>query len=276
MIDSRAQLSITRQCRLPELSRASHYRFRVPRRETETVLRRSLEAVYERHPYYGSRRMQLALRDRGLEVGLRRLRRLMRAMGLEPIHPKPRTSVKDPAHETYPYLLRRRRIEAPNAVWAADITSMPMRRGHVYRVAVMDWTSRRILSWRLSNTLDVSFCVVALNEALARHGCPTVFNTDQGSQFTSRAFLEVLRGHGIAISMDGKGCWRDNVMVERFWRSLKYECVHLHAFEDPREADARIAAWIEFYNHQRRHQGLANRTPDAVYHDASEPHQDAA
>ena len=155
MIDSRAQLSITRQCRLLELSRASHYRFRAPRRETETALRRSLEAIYERHPYYGSRRMQLALRDRGWEVGRRRLRRLMRARSLEPIHPKPRTSVKDPAHETYPYLLRRRRIEAPNAVWAADITSMPMRRGHVYRVAVMDWYSRRILSWRLSNTLDV-------------------------------------------------------------------------------------------------------------------------
>ena len=153
MIDSRAKLSITRQCRLLELSRASHYRSRAPRRETETALRRSLEAIYERHPYYGSRRMQLALQDRGWEVGRRRLRRLMRAMGLEPIHPKPRTSVKDPAHETYPYLLRRRRIDGPNAVWAADITYIPMRRGHVYLVAVMDWYSRRILSWRLSNTL---------------------------------------------------------------------------------------------------------------------------
>ena len=220
--------------------------------------------------------MQLALRDRGWAVGLRRLRRLMRDMGLESIHPKPRISVKDSAHETYPYRLRHRRIEAPNEVWAADITYIPMRRGHVYLVAVMDWYSRRILSWRVSNTLDAGFCVAALNEVLKRHGRPAVFHTDPGSQFTGRAFLEVLRGRGIAISMDGKGCWRDNVIVERLWRSLKYECVHLHAFENPREAGVRIATWIKFYNHQRRHQALENRTPDAVYRDAGKSHQNAA
>ena len=239
-------------------------------------MKATLNEVYERHPYYGSRRMQLALRDDGWHVGVRRIRRMMRELGLTPIHPKRRTSVPNPAHAKYPYLLRNRAIESADEVWAADITYLPMRRGHVYLVAVMDWYSRRVLSWRLSTTLDASFCVEALKEALQRHGTPRIFNTDQGSQFTCPAFLDVLRREGIAISMDGQGCWRDNVVVERFWRSLKYECVFLHAFDDPREARDRVGSWIEFYNRRRPHQALGYRTPAEVHDDDRKPVQNAA
>ena len=239
-------------------------------------MKATLSEVYERHPYYGSRRMQLVLRDCGWHVGVRRIRRMMRELGLTPIHPKRRTSVPNPAHAKYPYLLRNRTIESADEVWAADITYLPMRRGHVYLVAVMDWYSRRVLSWRLSTTLDASFCVKALKEALQRHGTPRIFNTDQGSQFTCPAFLDVLRREGIAISMDGQGCWRDNVVVERFWRSLKYECVFPHAFEDPREARDRVGSWIAFYNRRRPHQALGYRTPEEVHSDDRKPVQNAA
>ena len=277
MIDSTSRLPITRQCALLDLSRASYYRTRAPRQDDEdAAMKATLSEVYERHPYYGSRRMQLALRDCGWHVGVRRIRRVMRELGLTPIHPKRRTSVPNPAHAKYPYLLRNRAIESADEVWAADITYLPMRRGHVYLVAVMDWYSRRILSWRLSTTLDASFCVEALKEALQRHGTPRIFNTDQGSQFTCPAFLDVLRREGIAISMDGQGCWRDNVVVERFWRSLKYECVFLHAFDDPREARDRVGSWIEFYNRRRPHQALGYRTPAEVHDDDRKPVQNAA
>jgi len=266
MIDADAPLSITHQCALLALSRASYYRSRAPRQdEADPALNQALTSIYERHPYYGSRRMQLALRDVGWHLGIRRIRRLMRELGLVPLHPQPRTSVPNKTHATYPYLLREHTIEASNQVWAADITYIPMARGHVYVVAIMDWHSRRVLAWRLSNTLDVSFCVDALNEALSRFGTPTIFNTDQGSQFTSVAFLQVLRDRDIQISMDGQGCWRDNVMIERLWRSLKYECALLHAFQDPHEARQRIGAWFDFYNDERPHQALGYRTPAAVY-----------
>ena len=266
MIDADAPLSITHQCALLALSRASYYRSRAPRQDdADPALNQALTSIYERHPYYGSRRMQLALRDAGWDLGIRRIRRLMRALGLAPVHPQPRTSVPHKTHETYPYLLRARAIKASNDVWAADITYIPMARGHVYVVAIMDWYSRRVLAWRLSNTMDTSFCVDALLEALHRFGTPTIFNTDQGSQFTSTAFLKVLRRRDIEISMDGQGCWRDNVMIERLWRSLKYECVLLHAFQNPHEARRRIGTWFHFYNYERPHQALDYQTPAAVY-----------
>ena len=229
------------------------------------MLKQTLTSLYERHPYYGSRRLQLALADAGWPVGIRRIRRLMRELRLAPLHPQPRTSVPNKAHKTYPYLLRGHAIDASNEVWAADITYIPMARGHVYVVAIMDWHSRRVLAWRVSNTLDAGFCVDALQDALQHFGKPTIFNTDQGSQFTSEAFLNVLRNRRIQISMDGQGRWRDNVMIERLWRSLKYECVLLHAFQDPHEARQRIGTWFDFYNDERPHQALGNRTPVEVY-----------
>ena len=266
MIDATAPLSIMHQCALLALSRASYYRSRAPRPvAADVALKQALTSIYERHPYYGSRRLQLALRDVGWSVGIRRIRRLMRDLGLSPLHPQPRTSVPNKAHRTYPYLLRERPIEASNDVWAADITYIPMARGHVYVVAIMDWHSRRVLAWRLSNTLDVGFCVDALQDALQQFEQPVIFNTDQGSQFTSEAFLNVLRGRGIQISMDGQGRWRDNVMIERLWRSLKYECVLLQAFKDPHDARQRVGKWFDFYNDERPHQALGNQTPVEVY-----------
>ena len=266
MIEPTAPLSITHQCALMALSRASYYRSRAPwQGHVDTALNDALTSIYERHPYYGSRRMQLALRDAGWHLGIRRIRCLMRALGLAPLHPQPRTSVPNKAHETYPYLLRERTIEASNEVWAADITYIPMRRGHDYVVAIMDWHSHRVLAWRLSNTMDAGFCVEALQDAFNRFGKPDIFNTDQGSQFTSTEFLNVLQDRDIEISMDGQGCWRDNVMIERLWRSLKYECVLLHAFQDPHEARQRIGVWFDFYNDKRPHQALGYRTPAVVY-----------
>ena len=221
--------------------------------------------MYKRHPYYCSRRIQLALRDAGWLLGIRRIRRLMRKLGLVPLHPQPRTSVPHKTQEIYPYRQVKRAIEASNEVWAADITYSPMRRDHVYVVSLMGWHSRRVLAWRLSNTMDAEFCVDASQDAFNRFGTPDIVNTDQGSQFTNTAFLNVLRDRDIEISMDGQGCWRDNVMIERLWRSLKYECVLLHAFQSPHEARQRIGAWFDFYNDERPHQALGYRTPAVVY-----------
>ena len=266
MIDATAPLSITHQCTLLAISRASYYRSRAPRSaDVDVMLKQTLTSLYERHPYYGSRRLQLALADAGWAVGIRQIRRLMRELRLAPLHPQPRTSVPNKAHKTHPYVLRGHAIDASNEVWAADITYIPMARGHVYVVAIMDWHRRRVLAWRLSNTLDAGFCVDASQDELQRFGKPTIFNTDQGSQFTSEAFLNVLRSRRIQISMDGQGRWRDNVMIERLWRSLKYECVLLHAFQDPHEARQRIGTWFDFYNDERPHQALGNRTPVEVY-----------
>jgi putative transposase len=194
----------------------------------------------------------------------------MRTMGLVAVYPKRNLSLANKAHKIYPYLLRGLTIDRPNQVWATDITFVPMARGFVYLVAVMDWYSRRVLSWRVSNTMDASFCVDALNEAIDRHGAPEIFNTDQGGQFTSDAFTDVLKKHEIQISMDGKGRWIDNVFVERLWRSIKYEEVYLKAYEDIRHARQSLAVYFDFYNSERRHQSLGRRTPDSLYYDAAE------
>jgi putative transposase len=205
------------------------------------------------------------LRRHGWRLGRQRVRRLMGKIGLAPIYQKPRTSEPHPRHKVYPYLLRNLDIDRADQVWCADITFIPMRRGFLYLVAIMDWASRKVLAWRLSNTMDTDFCVAALNEALARYGRPEIFNTDQGSQFTSFAFAAVLKDAGVRISMDGRGRWMDNVFIERLWRSLKYECVFLNAFEIGSEARAGIGRWIDYYNAERPHSALAGKTPDEAY-----------
>ena len=254
-------LSVRRQCALLGLARSSVYRAARPPDPGDLVPMQRIDELYLEMPFYGSRRMALALRAEGHAVNRKRVQRLMRLMGLEAMVPRPGTSRPAPRHKVYPYLLRGLAITRPNQEWAADITYIPMARGFLYLVAIMDWASRAVLAWRLSNTLDTPFCLDALEEALVRHGRPEIFNTDQGAQFTSAAFTGRLDEAGIAISMDGRGRWLDNVFVERLWRSLKYEEVHLKAYADGREARAGIGAWIEFYNERRPHQALRNRTP---------------
>jgi putative transposase len=209
--------------------------------------------------------MARPLRREGYTVGRKRVRRLMAKMGLAPIYQRPRTTVPHPDHRVYPYLLRDLVIDRPNQVWCADLTYIPMRRGFLYLVAIMDWATRKVLSWRVSNTMDVEFCLEALEEALARFGRPEIFNTDQGSQFTSLRFTGLLRDAGVRISMDGRGRWMDNVFIERLWRSLKYECVYLHAFETGSALRAGLSRWIDYYNVRRPHSTLAGRTPDEAY-----------
>lgn len=258
-------LSITAQCRLLSISRSSFYYTPQPETEGTLALMRVIDAAFLDMPWYGSRQMARHLRRLGHDVGRRRVRRLMARMGLSPIYQRPRTSDRHPQHRVYPYLLRGLAIDRPNHVWCADVTYIPMRRGFLYLVAIMDWATRKVLAWRLSNTMDASFCVLALEEALARHGRPEIFNTDQGSQFTSFAFTAVLRDAEIRISMDGRGRWMDNVFIERLWRSLKYECVYLHAFETGSELRLGLTRWIGYYNAHRPHSGLAGRTPDEAY-----------
>ena len=263
------RLSVRRQCALLGLARSGVYRQPSPPDPDDLALMRRIDALYLELPFYGSRRMTLALRAAGHAVNRKRVQRLMRTMGLEALVPRPGTSRPAAGHKVYPYLLRGLAITRANQVWAADITYIPMARGFLYLVAIMDWASRAVLAWRLSNTLDASFCVEALDEAVARHGRPEIFNTDQGAQFTAAAFTGRLEAAGVAISMDGRGRWLDNVFIERLWRSLKYEEVHLKAYVDGREARAGIGAWIAFYNDRRPHQALANRTPMAVWRDQS-------
>ena len=259
-------LSIAAQCRLLSISRSSYYYSPVPETEEALALMRVIDAAFLDMPWYGSRQMVRHLRRNGHDAGRRRVRRLMAKMGLSSIYQRPRTSDLHPQHRIYPYLLRKLAIERPNHVWCADVTYIPMRRGFLYLVAVMDWATRKVLAWRLSNTMDASFCVAALEEALARFGRPEIFNTDQqGSQFTSLAFTSVLRSAEVRISMDGRGRWMDNVFIERLWRSLKYECVYLNAFETGSELKAGLGRWITYYNTQRPHSGLAGRTPAEAY-----------
>jgi putative transposase len=230
---------------------------------------RLIDEIHLQYPFYGTRRLCDELEDYGHRVNRKRVQRLMRLMGLSALYPKPRTSQPGKGHKIYPYLLRGLEINRPDQVWATDICYIPMAKGFMYLVAIMDWHSRRVLSWRLSNTMDSDFCVEALEEALERHGAPEIFNTDQGAQFTSEAFTDVLKTHEIAISMDGKGRWVDNVFVERLWRSVKYEDVYLHAYETPAELRAGLSEYFQFYNRRRRHSSLDRRTPDAVYFDAA-------
>jgi len=259
------KLSIVRQCKLVNISRSSLYFNAKGESPLNLKLMRLIDEQFLQTPFYGSRQMMRWLQRRGYRVGRKRVRRLMRKMGLTPIYQAPKTSLANPAHKVYPYLLRDMTIDRPNQVWCADITYIPMRRGFLYLVAIMDWYSRKVLSWRLSNTMEASFCVDALKEAFAKHGMPTIFNTDQGSQFTSLEFTEAVRNSGVKISMDGKGRWMDNVFIERLWRSLKYECVYLHALDTGSEARVGIGQWIDFYNMRRPHSTFDGRTPHEVY-----------
>ena len=258
-------LSVVRQCALVSIGRSTFYRAPAPETAENLLLMRLLDEQFLETPWYGSRQMARHLRRLGHAVGRKRVRRLMATMGLAPIYQRPRTTVPHPEHRIYPYLLRDLVVDRPNQVWCADITYIPMRRGFLYLVAVMDWSTRRVLSWRLSNTMDVEFCIAALEEALARFGRPDIFNSDQGSQFTSPRFTEVLTDAGVRISMDGRGRWMDNVFIERLWRSLKYECVYLHAFETGSELRTGLACWIGYYNGARPHSSLGGMTPDEAY-----------
>ena len=257
----------TRRCELLEVARSSAYYRPEPVSETDLMLMRLIDEIHLQWPFYGRRRICGELEDRGHVVNRKRVQRLMRQMDLRALYPRRRTSQPGKGHKIYPYLLRDLAIERPNQVWASDICHLPMATGFMYLVAIMDWHSRRVLSWRVSNTLDTDFCIEALEEALQRFGAPEIFNTDQGSQFTSAAFTGVLKDHGIKISMDGKGRWVDNVFVERLWRSVKYEDVYLRAYATPTELRVGLDRYFKFYNTKRRHSALDRRTPDAVYFD---------
>lgn len=270
MVDRTDPLPVSRQCELLDLPRSTFYHVPKPVTDEELELMALIDRCHLEHPYYGSRRIRDWLKDEGHRVNRKRIQRLMQTMGLVALYPKRNLSLANQAHKVYPYLLRNLPIDRPNQVWATDITYIPMARGFVYLVAIMDWYSRRVLSWRVSNTLDASFCVDALNEAIETYGTPEIFNTDQGSQFTSDDFTDVLKKHDIQISMDGKGRWVDNVFVERLWRSVKYEEVYLRAYESIGQARASLGKYFAFYNAKRRHQSLDRRTPDSVYYqDAS-------
>jgi len=257
-------LSVTHQCRLLGISRSGLYYQPKGTSEEDLTLMELIDHQYLATPFYGARRMAAWLKGQGHRVNRKRVRRLMEIMGLKAIYRHPRTSVPAPGHKVYPYLLRGMEVTQPNQVWAADITYIPMARGFLYLVAIMDWYSRYVLSWRLSNTLDTDFCLEALEEALSR-GKPEVFNTDQGSQFTAEAFTGLLEQHSTRVSMDGKGSYNDNLFIERLWRSVKYEEVYLKAYQDGKEARAGIGNYFRFYNTQRPHQALGYRTPAEVF-----------
>ena len=258
-------VSLSRQCRLLEISRSSlYYRPKGESAETLALMRR-IDELFLLYPFYGSRQMVRHLRREDVRVGRHRVRRLMRLMGIEAIYRAPRTTKPHPKHKVYPYLLRGLSIERPDQVWCSDITYIPVHGGFLYLVAVMDWASRRVLSWRLSNSLDASFCVEALAEALDRYGKPDIFNTDQGSQFTSGDFTGLLEDAKVKISMDGRGRFLDNIFIERLWRSLKYEAVYLHDLVDGIEARRLIDGWFTFYSEERPHTALGGRTPAEVH-----------
>jgi putative transposase len=265
MISRDQQLAVTRQAKLLGLSRASVYYTPQPIEEAELALMRRLDELHLELPFAGSRMLRDLLRTEGVTIGREHVRTLMRRIGITALYQRPRTTQRHTAHPVFPYLLRTLTVTRPNHVWAADITYIPMARGFVYLVVVMDWASRKVLSWRLSPTLTSDFCVGALEEALAHYGCPEIFNTDQGSQFSSAEFLSVLRRRQIQISMDGKGCWRDNVFVERLWRSVKYEEVYLHGYETVSDVRAGLTRYFQFFNQRRPHRGLRSRIPDTVY-----------
>jgi putative transposase len=225
-----------------------------------------IDAQYMKAPFYGSRKMTRHLQDMGIIINRKRVQRLMRQMGIEAIYRKPRTSIPNKAHKIYPYLLRDLKIEKPNQVWCTDITYLPMARGFQYLVAIMDWASRKVLAWRISNTMETDFCNEALKAAIAKYGPPEIFNTDQGSQFTSESFTKILEDNKIKISMDGRGRYMDNIFIERLWRSVKYECVYLHAFTGGIALGAGLKDWFKWYNTERIHQTLDYLTPDQVYY----------
>ena len=265
MIDPAHKLSVVRQARLLELSRSSVYYRPEPTSGSDLALMRRLDELHLEYPFAGSRMLRDMLRREGQAVGRKRVSTLMRKMGIEALYRRRNTSQRHAGHRIYPYLLRNLAIERPNHVWAMDITYLPMKRGFVYLTVVLDWATRRVLSWRLSNSMTADFCVEALEEAIQRYGRPEIMNTDQGSQFTGSEFISTLVANGIAISMDGKGCWRDNVFVERLWKSVKYEEVYLRAYDSVSEAKSNLARYLAFYNQRRPHRSLDGQTPDHVY-----------
>ena len=265
MIDREHKLSIKRQAEVLSISRGAAYYEPRPVSEKDLLLMRKLDELHLNYPFAGSRMLRDLLRQQGLDAGRLHVGTLMGKMGIEAIYRRPNTSKPGPGHRIYPYLLRNLAVTRPNQVWAMDISYIPMARGFVYLAAVVDWFSRKILSWKLSITMDVSFCLEAVEEALSKHDKPEIFNTDQGSQFTGEAFTQQLKKNEIAISMDGKGCWRDNVFVERIWRTIKYEEVYLRAYDSVHEARTSLGRYIEFYNRTRPHSSLKAKTPDQVH-----------
>ena len=259
-------LSVVKQCKLLSVTRSTYYYRTSGESDLNLELMRLIDEQYLKTPFYGHRQMTRHLRREGYAVSRTRIGRLMKLMGLSAIYQKPNTSIPNKQHKVYPYLLRGLAIDRPNQVWCADISYIPMPRGFLSLVAIMDWVTRKVLSWRLSNTMEADFCVEALEEAFQHYGQPEIFNTDQGSQFTSDEFISALQQHlDIRISMDGKGRWMDNVMIERLWRSLKYECVYLNAFETGSEVRQGLKNWIDFYNTRRPHSSLDDKTPDEAY-----------
>jgi putative transposase len=265
MIDRTHELPLTRQAKILKLSRSGLYYQPRPVPPGELAIMRRMDELHLDYPFAGSRMLRDLLRGEGVEIGREHVATLMKRMGIQAIYRRPNTSKPAPGHKIYPYLLRGVAVERPNQAWAMDITYIPMARGFVYLAAVVDWFSRRVLAWRVSITMEVDFCLEAVEEALAKHGKPEIFNTDQGSQFTSAAFTGLLQDNAIAISMDGKGSWRDNVFVERLWRSVKYEEVYLRAYDSVGEARASIGRYLGFYNGKRPHSSLDARTPDHAY-----------
>jgi putative transposase len=265
MIDREHGLPIVRQAEALNVSRSSVYYLPRAVPEADLVIMRRLDQLHLEFPFAGSRLLKGLLAAEGSQIGRRHVKTLMRRMGIEALYRRPRTTKPEPGHKIYPYLLRGKEITRPNQVWAMDITYIPMARGYVYLAVVLDWASRRVLSWRVSITMEAAFCVETLQDALEKHGKPEIFNTDQGSQFTGAAFTGVLADNGIAISMDGKGAWRDNVFVERLWRSVKYEEVYLKAYDSVGEARTSIGRYLDFYNRRRPHSSLDGMTPDRAY-----------
>ena len=265
MIDHEHDLAITKQAEVLNISRGSVYYLPRPVSAADLAIMRRIDELHLEFPFAGSRMLRGLLSAEGCKIGRRHVKTLMKRMGIEALYRRPRTTKPEPGHKIYPYLLRGMEVARPNQVWAMDITYIPMAKGFVYLAVVLDWFSRRVLSWRLSITMEAAFCVEALEEALARHGKPDIFNTDQGSQFTGAAFTGVLANNGIAISMDGRGAWRDNVFVERLWRSVKYEEVYLRAYDTVSEARASIGCYLNFYNRRRPHSSLDGATPDHAY-----------
>jgi len=265
MIDRESKVTILRQCELLDLCRSSLYYQPQPVSPADLRLMRRIDELHLEIPFFGARRLARMLQREGFAVGRRHVGTLMRLMGIEAIYPRKRTSIPGKGHKIYPYLLSHLAIVRPNQVWAADITYVPMAQGFAYLVAILDLYSRKVLAWRVSNTLATDFCVAALQEAISRHGVPEVFNTDQGSQFTDEDFTAPLLAKRVRVSMDGKGRWVDNVFVERLWRSVKYEDIYLHAYETLRDLKAALSRYFSFYNVRRPHQNLEYRTPDEVY-----------
>jgi putative transposase len=270
------QLSISRQCKILDISRSSYYYRPKPIKQEDLDLMRKIDELYLENPSSGSRTIRRQLKRQGMIVSRKRIQRLMRLMGIEAVYPKPNTSRPHPQHKVYPYLLRDLTINRSNQVWSSDITYLPMDRGFMYLVAIMDWHSRKVLSWRVSNTLEPAFCINALEEALDRFGVPEIFNTDQGAQFTSNAFIKVLKKNDIAISMDGRGRCQDNIFIERLWWTLKHQYIYLHSFDTGTSLRRGLGKWIQYYNLVRGHSSLDDKTPDEVYYGLPHPFAEAA